>query len=973
MRSLPLESSMPQAEQSVAEEISGLAEYEIIARRRQGNTWLKRPPATESLIPITFHHLRAAAADITRESTLRKIRDEDSILLISCQVNLTWGCIRLPDMAKHPFGCLERKTLNDRQVNNLPLSLFRGRLTSTPQHILKHLGKCCNGVSGLGSLSVEGGRGQQPSAETLEVTKASPRTPPGTEIRHVAIQVSSRATLTPACLGAILTQPGPLASDVDAVGRQLQSSEAYRQLIVTGADGTDTLAHGPDGNLRIGEEWERDMAPQSLVYSGALIQSLTRTEHGPGHQIPSPGLDPSKARTPSRTDDGALFVPAALSKESRVQLACNCKQSNWPGMYPERDKTAKKLRFFLACSLPTWRNTPSMDVAGARPFAGLAFGRRDIDGGRRLPPALRSCALKVFDLAWVSSKSRLWRSSPRPSTGHSRQANDTGVGSHWARGRTRSGRSNRSPAGERIRFDQQPPLRASRTGMAVSDERVEFTLCTMVVVQIVEWCHANRRLLCTALLILDCSTASAIYYAHKHQFRPTQLGRLLTLFVHCPCVQQQSQDVDEGFPQEDVVNADCLRLSFRPVCVRLPRQRSTAGLGLDCPSQLEGDDGSAPLVVLSSDSGPMCHGRERALESCPPLPVAQRNLEKESGKEERPPGLQGLNGAKLPVAFTPEQQAPAEDEQGQRTCFFAEVTTQKARPGCAVPRAPKKLSPSLSPFPAGSGCSPSCTSSAPQLPQCNAGNKPPSDEFACQQRLCTGTVSLRFLHTTLPSRPPTEWCALQTITLGAVRISYGVPYVGVLYWLLTVPTNNHQKGPRRFSHLSHRATHAFSGESREFGFHLTILDDIESRVLSIRETDAHDAAPSNNTVQVGLLSLRVGEATGPFGGREIPGLRALLTMGILALTKQTHCVPAVFALSFISSLGNRPFYTNPIQQFRPSSVQGWLMPLGRQPAVRLLRDSSVSILKMASVWLQRIRVRELRNGRATSAMQYFVR
>ncbi|UQC75834.1 uncharacterized protein CLUP02_17343 [Colletotrichum lupini] len=31
------------AEQSVAEEISGLAEYEIIARRRQGNTWLKRP------------------------------------------------------------------------------------------------------------------------------------------------------------------------------------------------------------------------------------------------------------------------------------------------------------------------------------------------------------------------------------------------------------------------------------------------------------------------------------------------------------------------------------------------------------------------------------------------------------------------------------------------------------------------------------------------------------------------------------------------------------------------------------------------------------------------------------------------------------------------------------------------------------------------------------------------------------------
>lgn len=33
---------MPQAEQSVAEEISGLAEYEILARRRRGNTWLKR-------------------------------------------------------------------------------------------------------------------------------------------------------------------------------------------------------------------------------------------------------------------------------------------------------------------------------------------------------------------------------------------------------------------------------------------------------------------------------------------------------------------------------------------------------------------------------------------------------------------------------------------------------------------------------------------------------------------------------------------------------------------------------------------------------------------------------------------------------------------------------------------------------------------------------------------------------------------
>lgn len=95
---------------------------------------------------------------------------------------------------------------------------------------------------------------------------------------------------------------------------------------------------------------------------------------------------------------------------------------------------------------------------------------------------------------------------------------------------------------------------------------------------------------------------------------------------------------------------------------------------------------------------------------------------------------------------------------------------------------------------------------------------------------------------------------------------------------------------------------AFSGESREFGFHLTILDDIESRVLSNRETDAHDAAPSNNTVQVGLLSLTSkkprarlfakNNTTRPrlqdSGGREILGLRAVLTMGILALTKQSR-------------------------------------------------------------------------------------
>lgn len=77
-RSLPLKPSMPLAEQSVVEESSGLAEYEILARRRQGNTWLKRPvpqqPSGRACNGIPHsHHIPASYSGVILKHTRRAV------------------------------------------------------------------------------------------------------------------------------------------------------------------------------------------------------------------------------------------------------------------------------------------------------------------------------------------------------------------------------------------------------------------------------------------------------------------------------------------------------------------------------------------------------------------------------------------------------------------------------------------------------------------------------------------------------------------------------------------------------------------------------------------------------------------------------------------------------------------------------------------------------------------------------------
>lgn len=75
---------MPQAEQSVVEEISGLAESEILARRRQGNRWLKRPvpqqPSGRACNGIPHsHHIPAPYSGVILKHTGRAVLSFASI------------------------------------------------------------------------------------------------------------------------------------------------------------------------------------------------------------------------------------------------------------------------------------------------------------------------------------------------------------------------------------------------------------------------------------------------------------------------------------------------------------------------------------------------------------------------------------------------------------------------------------------------------------------------------------------------------------------------------------------------------------------------------------------------------------------------------------------------------------------------------------------------------------------------------